>query len=179
MKVDGLPPDASVRVRCLQGCGHIGNMPNNAAARLAAEHYLAAHPGIRVVILGQHYEVLEPPIVCDTCDQVIEPPFWVHRSDPPTSVGVSVDEDGIWITCDACHELWANGKLSDWVRRTWRIAQEQSPFLKQADAKSRDAATMTRATIAQRFQLLKLRWDEGYRTDRPPPTSDDAFRADS
>jgi hypothetical protein len=150
---------AVVEVSCRVCPGVIDRVPAAEADQAAVEHCARLHPGL-VPVAGEHYVLLDATPVCDTCLTLLEPPWWEHVSTPPTPAAGQADEDGRWLLCDPCHDLWAGRHLGGWVRHTWRTQVRRAPWLADGpDARRTDA----RAHLAGVLRHLLERLDDGRR----------------
>jgi hypothetical protein len=70
------------------------------------------------------------------------------------------DEDGRWLLCDPCHDLWAHRTLGAWVRRAWTTQVQRAPWLTRGPATLR---TDARAHLAGVLRQLLQRLDDGHR----------------
>ena len=145
-------------------CGLVGMCPRYDVAETIIRHYAVEHPHERVSFGGTQFTATPAPRRCDTCNAVVELPYWTHVSDPPTSVGAIIDHDGLWLICDPCHTLWAADNRAGIAQRSWRNVCEQSPFLNQAGRED-----IVKASAMERLRLLFDRWDKGTRNTIEAP----------
>ncbi len=153
-------------VWCRLGCGLVAQSPAYAAHDAVMEHLRRRHRKEKgPFVQGEAFDLYESPFRCDTCNGVAELPWWQHISTPKTSLGPTVDNDGRWLVCDPCHELWVNRDLVGWVRRHWSVAVEQTPWMREDPL----AAAEVRAGVAERYRLLFERFDQGVREEVGSP----------
>lgn len=144
-------------VLCERGCGQIHIVPASGVHTTARRHFGARHPGL--VMTSSDYRYFPSPTRCDACLDVVEPPWWVHISDPPTNTSVVIDHDGIWVVCDACHDLFAIRHVSALVRRHMDVAKANTPLLSQRP----DLAQTLRQEMAATMANLVINLDAGTR----------------
>jgi hypothetical protein len=161
---DGVNFDETYSVLCVH-CGMIGQTPKYDVASFIDMHYNDKHrrpddlrDAERVLVEGVHFTSYRSPNRCDSCSDALEPPYWWHVSDPPTSVPPSMDSDGIWLVCDTCHDLWVARDLVGLVRQNWAMVKGQSPGMVTPELEA-----AVRVNCTQRYRLLFERWDEGTR----------------
>lgn len=137
-------------------CGLIAQCPMPDVEATATRHYENIHPTTPAV-RDLNFRAYLSPLRCDTCNDELVLPYWKHRSIPPTTVGLSVDNDGLWLTCRMCHGFWKRQDINGWVRFRIAIARDQTKLLDRRpdiiEVMTRDART--------RFGLLQRRWDAG------------------
>jgi hypothetical protein len=98
--------------------------------------------------------------VCETCYGILELPYWLHRSDPPTHVAGYQDSDAEWLLCDQCHELRITGRPGAWTRYVWTTVSTRYPWMHHLTP---DGQLGKRAEIASTIRLLLERLDQGER----------------
>ena len=153
----GVAGDVVVEVSCRVCRGLIDLVPPVEVAQVVGEHFAQVHPDGGLPVEGEQYLVLPASPTCDTCLAVVELPWWDHVSIP---AGGQVDHDGLWLLCDACHDLWAGGALGAWVRYAWGRHLERAPWLAES---SPDLRLDSRAELAGTLRALPERLDAGRR----------------
>lgn len=154
---DNGPFEENMLIDC-RVCGMVGGGPASTIPACIERHWSRIHPDTTVIAAGIDYQVRPAATRCDACPVAIELPYWRHVSDPPTDGRITKDADGIWYLCDTCHDLFAAGKVTAWVRYAWAQNLRESPFLSEVPERHG-----LRADLAEKFHKLMLRLDEGRR----------------
>jgi hypothetical protein len=154
---DGIHFDVTYNVDCVH-CGLVGTCPRYDVKNTIQDHYARIHPKVKEIVEERDFKTYEAPMRCDVCNGIAERPYWEHISDPPTSEGGTVDSDGRWLVCDACHDCYVRRDVKGIVRRHWANAKAQTPGLVTPQIEA-----AVRAHIAKLARLLFERWDEGTR----------------
>ena len=115
---------------CLLGCGLIASAPNSTAENITVEHFLKVHPEQKLFVQDVHFIICEAPFRCDTCNVVAEPPWWTRTVTPRLDIG---DEDGRWLICDPCEQLFKVGDIEGVWQRWLTLAHEMAPHLAASD----------------------------------------------
>lgn len=153
-------------VRCLLGCGIVAQTPEPDVPQRVAVHFQLVHPDVQQPLRqNREWESFASPLRCDTCNEVVELPYWRHVSTPPTRSSFTFDADGLWLLCETCHDLRTRGDLAGWVQRHEAIAVEQSPILLTLP---QVRATMRNERAAVMRQLLE-RLNDGEWISLPEP----------
>lgn len=117
-------------------------------------HWVEMH-GAGAAIEGRDWMSYPAVPRCDTCNVIVEPPFWQHSVGTPLGKEF-IDYDGLWMLCDRCHAFRATGDLSGWMEHYFRTIMQQT---KTMDA-DRDAVGLV---VAKRLRVLLDRLDMGTR----------------